>query len=98
MIVWAATSGSPVVMIATAVVGIANGFAAAWLLGRVAIGYLSTRMVDVFSRIRYGRIFRDKGSGLLDQIAASTLKGEQVALEAKQKEREKRLERARTGS
>lgn len=98
MIVWAATSGSPVVMIATAVVGVANGFAAAWLLGRVAIGYLSTRMVDVFSRIRYGRIFRDKASGLLDQIAASTLKGEQVALEAKQKEREKRLERARTGS
>lgn len=98
MIVWSAVSGSLAVMVATAVVGVLNGFAAAWLLGRVAIGYLSTRMVDVFSRIRYGRIFRDKSSGLLDQIAASTLKGEQVALEAKQKEREKRLERTRTGS
>ncbi|MCP2637182.1 hypothetical protein K0817_011495 [Microbacterium sp. HD4P20] len=98
MIVWSATSGSTPVMIATAIVGVLNGFVAAWLLGRVAIGYLSTRMVDVFSRIRYGRIFRDTGSGLLDQLAASTLKGEQVALEAKQKERDKRLERARTSA
>jgi len=95
IILWAAFSGSPWVMAASVVVGIANAFGAAWLLGRIAIGYLTTRMVDVFSRIRYGRVFRDKGSGLLDQLAATTLKGEQEALAYKQKERDKKLERSR---
>ncbi|WP_188755296.1 hypothetical protein [Microbacterium album] len=96
MIVWSAVSGELWVMIAAAVVGVLNGFASAWLLGRVAIGYLSTRTVDVFSRIRYGRIFREQGGrGVLDVLASATLKGEQEALAAKQKEREKRLQRTR---
>ena len=77
-------------------VGIANGFAAAWLLGRVAIGYLRNRMPDVFSRIRYGRIFRDGPSrGAIDWFEASTLKGEQQYREALQKQREERLARER---
>ena len=34
-------------------------------------------MVDVFSRIRYARIFRETdGGGMLDALATSTLKGE----------------------
>jgi ABC-2 type transport system permease protein len=95
MIIWAATSGSVWMAVAATPVGIANGFVAAWALGRLAIGYLDSRMVDVFSRIRYGRIFRETTGGLLDQLAATTLKGEQEALAAKQKERDKKLERSR---
>lgn len=98
MIIWAAVSGSPWPAVASIGVGILNGVAAAWLLGRVAIGYLSTRMGDVFSRIRYGRVFRrgdDRDRGLLGRLAASTLKGEVAAAEAKRKERERKLDRAR---
>lgn len=95
-IVWAAVSGSPLVLALAVVVGVVNGFGAAWLLGRIAIGYLRTRMVDVFSRIRYGRVFAEapRGEGLLDWVAQTTLKGEQELLAAKQKERDKKLARA----
>lgn len=91
MIVWAVVSPTWPVLTAAAVVGIANGLGAAWLLGRVAIGYLDSRMVDVFSRIRYGRVFRESSRGLLDSLAATTLKGEIQYAEQKQKERDKRL-------
>lgn len=95
MAIWAANAPSWPMFVATALVGVANGFAAAWLLGRIAIAYLQHRTVDVFSRIRYARVFRDTGRSLLDQIANSTLKGEVQYAEQKQEEREKRLARAR---
>ena len=95
MIVWSAIAPSLPLLVATSLVGIANGFAAAWVLGRIAIGYLQTRMPDVFSRIRYGQVFRDHASGVLDSIAKVTLKGEQQYAEQKQAERTKRLEKAR---
>lgn len=77
-------------------VGVANGLGAAWLLGRVTIGYLDTRMPDLFSRIRYGRIFRSTdGTGALDWFEKSTLAGEQQYREQQQKEREERLARQR---
>ena len=69
--------------------------AAAWLLGHVAIEYLRTRMVDVFSRIRYGRTFHERTSdGLLEWIAQATLKGEIKMQAAKQKARDDKLARA----
>lgn len=99
MIVWTALQPTAPVVAATVAVGIANGFAAAWLLGRVAIGYLDEGMVDVFSRIRYARVFRAPAGrqprGILHTIADATLRGEHKAAEYKQKDREKRLERAR---
>ena len=93
MIVWAVASGSPVVAMLAAVVGVLNGFGAAWLLGRIAIGYLGTHMVDVFSRIRYGRVFKKADAGVLGWIARSTLKGEEKLSAAKQKERDQKLAR-----
>ena len=57
MVIWAANSDSGIIVVVAALVGVVNGIAAAWLLGHVAIEYLGTRMVDVFSRIRYGRTF-----------------------------------------
>ena len=93
MIVWAVAGGSPVVAMLAAVVGVLNGFGAAWLLGRIAIGYLGTHMVDVFSRIRYGRVFKKADAGVLGWIARSTLKGEEKLSAAKQKERDQKLAR-----
>ncbi|WP_154793522.1 hypothetical protein [Occultella kanbiaonis] len=97
MIAWAAVSGSPWVTAATAVVGVLNGFAAAWLFGRIAIGYLRGRMVDVFSRIRYGRIFRDSGTGVLDWLETHTLAGEVQLQKQKQDERDRKLGHSNVG-
>ncbi|WP_460945734.1 hypothetical protein [Okibacterium endophyticum] len=95
VIVWAAISGSGLVTVLAAVVGVANGFGAAWLLGAIAIRYLRTRMSDVFSRIRYGTIFREgESNGILDWIARTTLKGEQQLVAARQKERNEKLAKA----
>jgi ABC-2 type transport system permease protein len=92
LIVWAAASGSALVAGLAAVVGVLNGVAAAWLLGSITIGYLHNHMVDVFSRIRYGRVFRENpDAGVLGWIAQSTLKGEQNFQAAKQKERDQKL-------
>jgi ABC-2 type transport system permease protein len=92
VIVWAAASESPLVAVLAAGVGVLNGFAAAWLLGGITIRYLGTHMVDVFSRIRYGRVFReDPDAGVLGWIAQSTLKAEQTMHDAKQKERDQKL-------
>jgi ABC-2 type transport system permease protein len=93
MIVWAVTSGSPVVAALAAVVGVLNGFGAAWVLGSIAIRYLRTHLVDVFSRIRYGRVFSDPDAGVLGWIAQSTLKGEHKLQAARQKERDQKLTR-----
>jgi ABC-2 type transport system permease protein len=73
---------------AAVLVGIANGWVAGWLYGRIAIAYLQNRMPDVFSRIRYGRIFREtEGTGFLDLIERTTLKGEQRLAEQRMKQR-----------
>ncbi len=98
-VVYAATTGSTAAAVLVAVVGVLNGWAAAWLLGTLATGYLRTRMVDVFSRIRYEQVFRDgEDAGLLDWIARTTLRGETRAKELKQQERDKRLARARSAA
>jgi ABC-2 type transport system permease protein len=76
---------------ATIFVGIANGFFIAWIFGRIAIAYLQQRMPDVFSRIRYGRIFRDGSSGVLDWMEKTTLSGEQQMHAYKQKQRDERI-------
>lgn len=96
MIVLAATAGEGWMLIALPFVGILTGFGAAWLFGRIAIGYLSTRMVDVFSRIRYGRLFRESSGGVLGVIESTTLKGETEYRQQKQQERDRKLERARS--
>jgi hypothetical protein len=84
IIIGAAVSGSAVLTLLAPVVGILNGIAAAWLLGRITIEYLRHRMVDVFSPIRYARVFRDdQGPGILGWVAQSTLHGEHAAKEAK---------------
>jgi len=94
MVIWAANSDSGIIVVVAALVGLINGIAAAWLLGHVATEYLRTRMVDVFSRIRYGRTFSERPSdGLLDWIAQATLKGEIKMQAAKQKARDDKLAR-----
>lgn len=92
-IVWTLVTPAPWVGALAVVIGLLNGWLAAWLLGRVAIGYLSTRLPDVFSRIRYTRIFRQAHDdrGILDWIERFTLKGEQDAKERQQKERDTAL-------
>ncbi|MFJ6537587.1 hypothetical protein ACIQH5_15310 [Paenarthrobacter sp. NPDC091711] len=81
---------------AAVVVGIANGWLAAWAMGRVAIAYLSNRMPDIFSRIRYGQVFRaDNSGGVLQWVEATTLKGEQTMREQQKKQREERVEAAK---
>ena len=95
MITWSVLAPAPWLSGAAAVVGIVNGFAAAWLLGRLAIAYLGPRMPDVFSRIRYARVFGEGRPGVLDAIARATLKGELEHTEQKRQEREQKLARAR---
>lgn len=94
IIIWAAITPSLWLLIVMPIVGVLNGVLAAWLLGKVAINYLNSRMVDVFSRIRYARVFRDGAPKLLDGIADATLKGELQAAAEKQKERDKKLAKA----
>ena len=77
------------------VVGGLNGVVAAWALGRVAIGYLRSRMPDVFTRIRYGQVFHQADdTGVLAWVETATLKGEQEMQNQKRKQREARLARA----
>lgn len=82
---------SPVLSIVAVAVGLLNGWFAAWLFGRIAIGYLATRMPDVYSRIRYGKVFHDQSTGVLDWLARSTLRGEQKLVEHRQKERNDKI-------
>jgi ABC-2 type transport system permease protein len=77
--------------VSTVVVGMLNGWAAAWLYGRFAISYLTNRMPDVFSRIRYGQVFRDGSDGVLDWVEKTTLSGEQQMLARRQKERQAKV-------
>lgn len=88
MVALLAVSPSAWLAALTAVVGLANGFGAAWLLGRITIGYLTARLPDLFSRIRYGQVFRDSATaGALDWFESTTLKGEQELKARQQKER-----------
>ncbi|MFC0678528.1 hypothetical protein ACFFGH_11830 [Lysobacter korlensis] len=82
---------------ATVVVGLLNGWLAAWLFGRIAIAYLSTRMPDVFTRIRYGQVFRERGGGVLGWIEGATLAGEQKAQAYKQKQRQAKIAAGKDG-
>jgi ABC-2 type transport system permease protein len=96
---WVVPRDSTALGVLLVVVGLLDGVVAAWLLGRVAIAYLGTRMEDVFSRIRYDRVFGDRsGGGVLGWIARTTLRGEVRAKELKQQERDKRLAGATAGS
>lgn len=82
---------SPMLTLASVVVGILNGWIAAWLYGRIAIAYLTTRMPDVYTRIRYGQVFHGESTGVLDWLAKSTLSGEQKMIAQRQKERQDKI-------
>jgi ABC-2 type transport system permease protein len=88
VVVWALVAPSAVASVVAVAVGVLNGWLVAWLYGRIAIGYLADRMPDVYSRIRYGQVFRGRRTGLLDWLATTTLKGEQQMLARRQKERQ----------
>jgi ABC-2 type transport system permease protein len=83
---------SPWLTVASAVVGVLNGWLAAWLFGNFAIRYLTTRMPDVFSRIRYGQVFRDTEDSVLGWIESTTLQGEQKLVAQRKKERQDRID------
>lgn len=91
VVVWSLAAPSTAVSVVAVVVGVMNGWFVAWLYGRIAIGYLATRMPDVYSRIRYGRVFREQADGVLDWLAKSTLKGEQQMVARRQKERQDKI-------
>jgi len=88
VVVWALVAPSAAVSVVAVAVGVLNGWLVAWLYGRIAIGYLADRMPDVYSRIRYGQVFRGQKTGVLDWLAKTTLKGEQQMLARRQKERQ----------
>jgi ABC-2 type transport system permease protein len=90
-----AITGSAWVQGLAVLVGLANGVLAAWLLGRAAIAFLTDRMPDVFSRVRYGQVFRrGEPVGVLEQLERATLKGEQVMHDKRREERAARLQAA----
>lgn len=82
--------------VAAVVVGSLNGVVVAWLYGRIAIAHLTTRMPDVFSRIRYGQVFGNGSDGVLGWVERTTLSGEQQMLAHRRKERQEKVA-ARTG-
>ena len=89
--VWVLVAPSTAASVVAVAVGVINGWLVAWLYGRIAIGYLTQRMPDVYSRVRYGRVFRSQSDGLLDWLAKSTLKGEQQMVARRQKERQDKI-------
>lgn len=91
VIILSVTMPSPWLTAATVVVGILNGWFVAWLFGRIAIAYLTRRMPDVYSRIRYGRVFHGESSGVLDWVEKTTLSSEQKMLADRQKERQDKI-------
>jgi ABC-2 type transport system permease protein len=88
VIVWVLLAPSAVASVVAVAVGVLNGWLVAWPYGRIAIGYLADRMPDVYTRIRYGQVFRGHRTGVLDWLATTTLKGEQQMLARRQKERQ----------
>jgi ABC-2 type transport system permease protein len=71
-------------------IGVLNGAAGFWLLGRAAIGYLRNRLPTVFSQIRYRRN-DDEGGGALAGFARTSQKFEDEARAAKEKERREKV-------
>lgn len=59
-------------------------------LGRLAIGYLTTRLPTVFSQIRYRRNDDDEG-GVLAGFARTSQKAEDAAREAKEGARRRKV-------
>lgn len=82
--------------VAAMVVGLLNGAAVAWLYGRIATSYLDRRMPDVYSRIRYGQVFRSGSDGVLGWVEKTTLSGEQQMQAHRRKERREKVA-ARSG-
>lgn len=82
---------SPPLAVAAVVVGSLNGGLVAWLYGRIAISYLDGRMPDVFSRIRYGQVFRSGSEGVLGWVEQATLSGEQQMLAHRRKARQEKV-------
>lgn len=82
--------------VAAMVVGLLNGAAVAWLYGRIAISYLDRRLPDVYSRIRYGQVFRSGSDGVLGWVEKTTLSGEQQMQAHRRKERREKVA-ARSG-
>lgn len=77
--------------VAAVVVGLLNGALGAWLYGRIAISYLADRLPDVFSRIRYGQVFRERPEGLLGWVETTTLRGEQEMAAQRLKQRREKV-------
>lgn len=84
------------VAVAAVVVGFLNGGGVAWLYGRIAISYLDRRLPDVYSRIRYGQVFRSGPDGVLGWVEQATLSGEQQMQASRRKERREKVA-ARSG-
>lgn len=82
--------------VAGVVVGLLNGGTVAWLYGRIAISYLDRHMPDVYSRIRYGQVFRSGSEGVLGWVEQATLSGEQQMVARRRKERREKVA-ARSG-
>ncbi len=97
MVLLSVTNPSAWMTIAMVVVGVLNGLVAAWFFGRIAIFYLSTRMPDVYTRIRYGQVFRSEVSGVLGWFESTTLAGEQKLKAQRQKAREERIQERSRG-
>ena len=52
-------------------------------------------MPELFSRIRYGRIFRENAAGAAGWFEKTTIAGEQQLKEQRQKERDEQLAKVR---
>lgn len=67
------------------VLAVVNGLVVAWLLGRVAIRTLTTRLPETFARLRYPGLkvasAPESGGGVVDLLAR---KSEKVAIEARE--------------
>jgi ABC-2 type transport system permease protein len=87
---------STALSVAAVVVGFLNGGVIAWLYGRIAISYLDRRMPDVYSRIRYGQVFRSGSDGVLGWVEKTTLSGEQQ-MQARRREERREKVAARSG-
>ncbi|MGO1975546.1 MAG: hypothetical protein ACTH2Q_21535 [Propionibacteriaceae bacterium] len=76
--------------------GLASGFVGYWLFGRMAIGYLETRLPTVYAGMRYpGDREAFDGGGLLGRLESSSQKSEDTARAAKEKEKKAKAEARR---
>ncbi|WNF30602.1 hypothetical protein RI138_29340 [Streptomyces sp. C11-1] len=77
----ALVGGQTVLAWAAVPLGLLNGAAVAWLLGRLAYRRLDARLPETFVRLRYGRSIASQqqpaGNGLLDRMERGAVKGNQ---------------------